>query len=114
MGMPDMYMQPDAVSGITQRLDGEAQRLGDAWTSGENWIFANESGIGGDRLGQAFRGVYTPAATDAIDAADKTVTALADDAAVGQACVGDYHQGDQRARKAIPDPGTPLTPGRPF
>ncbi|WUI04102.1 hypothetical protein OHR68_20660 [Spirillospora sp. NBC_00431] len=116
MAMPsaDMHMRPEAVAGSMRQLDGEAQRLGGAWGAIKNGILADEAGIGGDMLGQAFRGAYAPAATEATQAADTTVTALAEDATVGNACAADYCQGDQRAREAIPDPGTPMTAGRPI
>jgi hypothetical protein len=116
MAAADMHMQPSDASARMQQLAAESRRLNSAWTAKQGEIGSGAAAIGGDRLSAAFRPGYDADSQVASDAANAVVSALARDAQVGNACVQDYIQGDDRARDAIANvtPSIPLSPGRPF
>ena len=57
-------------------------------------IAGNEGGIGGDVLGQAFRGGYLPDSAAVRESADKVPDAITTDASLGNQAVGDYGSTD--------------------
>jgi hypothetical protein len=83
-------MLPTETAREMHGLSQHGQQLGTAWQGTKSAIAGNEGGIGGDILGQAFRGVYLPDSTAVREAADKVPDSIMTDAGLGQHATNDY------------------------
>lgn len=87
-------MMPTDTAREMQGLSQHGQQLGTDWQGTKSAIAGNEGGIGGDILGQAFRGVYLPDSTVVREAADKVPNSIMTDAALGHHATNDYQTTD--------------------
>jgi hypothetical protein len=100
-----VHMVTEAVEPVMQGLTGMGEELDGGWRSSRAEIDAGEAGIGGDLLGQAFRGVYDGAGTALRDNADRLPQQVRSTGEAGMAGVTDYVTADARAAGAMPVAG---------
>jgi hypothetical protein len=97
-----IHMFTEGVEEVMRGLDGAGADLADGWRASLGEIDGGEGGIGGDPLGQAFRGVYDEPNTALRTHADRLHGALRTAAATGMSCSADYAATDERAAAAMP------------
>jgi hypothetical protein len=94
-------MAPTETAREMRGLSQHGQQLGTDWQSTKSAIAGNEGGIGGDLLGQAFRGVYLPDSTAVRTAADQVPDSIMTDAALGHHATADYVSSDGGAGEIL-------------
>ncbi|MEU5566824.1 hypothetical protein [Micromonospora musae] len=100
-----LHMDAEVVEPVLHGLAGTGDELDAAWQAGQTAVSAGEAGIGGDALGQAFRGIYLADSTAVRDNAGRFPGALREDGQVGTACVADYVAADARSAAAFAGTG---------
>lgn len=96
-----MHMWTDATEQATRGLSQNGLDLGTSWHTAKSAIAGSESGIGKDRLGVAFCGVYTADSAAARAAADPVPDLLVDDAVIGRAGVQHYRGAETASDQAF-------------
>jgi hypothetical protein len=92
-----MNMQTGATEQATHALGQNGRALGDGWQAAKSAIAGSEGGIGPDRLGVAFRGVYDADRAAAHASADPVPDLLVTDADAGTKSVQLYRGADQES-----------------
>lgn len=92
--MGHAHMDLAGAAAAMNRLAADGQELASGWAGAQSAIAAGEAGIGGDVLGQAFRGVYAEQGAALREAAGAMPGLLGEDAAVGSRAVADYREAD--------------------
>jgi hypothetical protein len=100
-----IHMVTEAVEPVMRGLTGMGDELDGGWRSSRAQIDAGEAGIGGDLLGQAFRGVYDGAGAALRDGADRLPQQVRSTGEAGMAGVADYVTADDRAAAGMPAAG---------
>jgi hypothetical protein len=101
-GSDFVHLETDLAEPVMRGLTAVGDELDGAWQSCRAEIDAGEAGIGGDMLGQAFRGVYGGAAEQLRAGAGRMPGSLSESGGVGLACCADYLEADRRAAAAMP------------
>ncbi|MCT2582906.1 hypothetical protein [Actinophytocola gossypii] len=94
-------MRPDEVAQAAQRLAHNGTALGEAWSASKSAIAGNESGIGADRLADAFRSVYTSDSEAARRGADPVPDLLIADGESARTCADEYRAADDRSAEEL-------------
>jgi hypothetical protein len=95
------HMATDEVAAAMRGLSAAGEALGAAWQADRSAIAGHESGIGGDALGQAFRGVYSAGSQAVAAAAGQVGPAMVADAAVATRSATEYADADAWGATAI-------------
>jgi len=96
-----LHMAPEEVVQAAHRLARNGTALGEAWRASKSAIAGNESGIGTDRLADAFRPGYTAASESARQAADPVPDLLAADGDAGRTCATRYRAADEQSADGL-------------
>ncbi|MEV4757342.1 hypothetical protein AB0J86_19805 [Micromonospora sp. NPDC049559] len=96
-----LHMDVELVEPVLHGLSGTGAELDAAWQAGRAAVAAGEAGIGGDALGQAFRGIYLADSAAVRDNAGRFPGVLREDGQVGTDCVADYVAADARSAAAF-------------
>jgi hypothetical protein len=86
----DIDMAPAATAGEMRGLARHGEQLATDWRSTKSAIAGSEGGIGGDLLGQAFRGLYLADSAAVREAADRVPDSIMTDASLGHHATSDY------------------------
>lgn len=101
----DMF--PELLYPYLATWRGAGDRLEEDFGASKSEFGTFEAGFGGGPLGAAFNGVYRPDADAKMAAADKVPLAYTNTAAIGEKCVADYLEGEDRARRGFLFDDTP-------
>lgn len=96
-----IHMRTAETEQAAHALGQEGQGLADNWRKARSAIGGSEGGIGPDKLGMAFRTVYTEDSTAVCTAADPVPDLLVTDGEVGTKSAGHYRDGDERSEAAV-------------
>ena len=97
-----IHMATEMVEPVMRGLAGAGDDLDSGWRQCRATVESGEAGIGGDELGQAFRGGYEQAGAALRTSADTLPPALRAAADNGMACCTDYTATDARAAARMP------------
>ena len=100
-----IHMDTEMVESVMQGLAGAADELDSGWQECRAKVESGEAGIGGDELGQAFRGAYEQAGAALRTGADRVPPSLRAAAENGMASCTDYTATDTRAAATMPAAG---------
>jgi hypothetical protein len=100
-----IHMDTDMIETVMRGLTGAGEDLDGGWRASRAEVESGEAGIGGDVLGQAFRGAYEAPSRMLRSRADELPPALRTAADNGMACCTDYVAAEGRAAAAMPVPG---------
>lgn len=96
-----MHMRTAETEQAAHALGQEGQGLAANWQKARSAIAGSEGGIGQDKLGQAFRTVYTQDSTAVYAAADPVPELLVTDGEAGTKSAGIYRDGDERSEATV-------------
>lgn len=97
MAAGHLSMDTYLVEPVLHRLSATGDELADAWQAGQGDIAVGEGAIGGDELGQAFRGTYLGDSELVRANAGALPGVVSTDAQLGTTCVAAYCAADSRA-----------------